>query len=327
LKILIADDDALSRRLLQTTLERAGYAVTSVDNGASAARLLCEKDGPRLALLDWIMPGLDGPTVVRTVREHREQPYVHMILLTSRQSKEDMVAGLESGADDYLTKPFNPQELKARLRTGERILLLEDRLVEAREEMRFKATHDSLTSLWNRGMIEELLHRELQRAQRDPYNGCVSLLLADVDHFKNVNDTYGHAAGDAVLREISARLLRSVRGYDAVSRYGGEEFLIVLAGCDEACVAARAENLRRRIETKPVLTEKGEVRVTINVGAVSSTHWPGADGEELIRHADAALYYAKGAGRNLVAIGDPSGAKTLEPANIRTRVVARTHRR
>ena len=327
MRILIADDDAISRRLLQTTLERAGYAVTSVDNGASAARLLCEKDGPRLALLDWTMPGLDGPTVVRTVREHREQPYVHMILLTSRQSKEDMVAGLESGADDYLIKPFHPQELKARLRTGERILSLEDRLVEAREDMRFKATHDSLTSLWNRGMIEELLHRELQRARRDPHHACVSLLLADVDHFKSINDTYGHAAGDAVLREIAARLLRSVRSYDMVSRYGGEEFLIVLAGCDEACIAARAESLRRRVEAKPVITEKGEIPVTISVGAVSSTQWPEADGEELIRQADAALYHAKREGRNLVATGDSSGPKTLERGNKKKRVVVRTDRR
>ena len=296
MRILIADDDQISLSLLQTTLERAGYDVAAVDNGNSAVRALCEKDGPRLALLDWIMPGLDGPTVVRTVRKHREQPYVHMILLTSRQSKEDIVAGLESGADDYLTKPFDPQELRARLRAGERILLLEDRLVEAREEMRFKATHDSLTSLWNRGMIEELLYREMQRAQRDPHHGNVSVVLADVDHFKKVNDTYGHAAGDAVLREVAARLLSSVRSYDAVSRYGGEEFLIVLSGCDAASVQARAEEIRRCIETKPVRTEEGEISITISLGVAISRDWGGADGEELIRQADAALYPATARG-------------------------------
>lgn len=311
MRILIADDDAVSRHLLQTTLERAGYAVTAVEDGAAAARALCEKDGPRLALLDWIMPGLDGPAVVRTVRKRREQPYVHMILVTSRHAKEDLIAGLESGADDYLTKPFDPQELKARLRTGERILSLEDRLVKAREEMRFKATHDSLTSLWNRGMIEELLYRELQRAQRDPKNSCVSLLLADVDHFKKVNDGYGHAAGDAVLREVASRLLGCVRSYDAVSRYGGEEFLIVLSGCDRGCAGSRASDIRRSIEKKSVQTEEGDIRVTISVGAAISTDWK-LGREELIRQADAALYHAKHAGRNHAVLSTPNGMKVLD---------------
>src|SRR5579862_6308596 len=170
-RVLIADDDRLSRRLLQTTLEKGGYEVVAVEDGISATRLLCQRNGPRLALLDWVMPGMDGLAVVRAVREQRDLPYVHMILLTSRQGKEDVIAGLESGADDYLTKPFHPPELRARLRTGERILLLEDRLVEAREEMRFKATHDALTSLWNRGMILDFLQREISRAARDRGNG------------------------------------------------------------------------------------------------------------------------------------------------------------
>src|SRR5690349_16463731 len=157
---IFADDDSLSRRMLKSTLERAGYDVISVEDGTAATEALCEPNGPRLALLDWMMPGVDGPGVVRMVRVRRGQQYVHMILLTSRQSKEDIVAGLDAGADDYLTKPFNPQELKARLRTGERILHLEDTLVEAREEMRYRATHDLLTGLWDRGVIMELLQRE-----------------------------------------------------------------------------------------------------------------------------------------------------------------------
>src|SRR6266568_401385 len=163
MRILIADDEVLSRRLLQKTLERAGYEVTALENGRLAAAQLCKRDGPRLALLVWMMPELDGPGVCREVRKRNEQSYVYMVLLTSKEAKEDVVAGLESGADDYLTKPFNAEELKARLRTGLRILNLEDRLVEAREEMRFKATHDGLTSLWNRGVILDLLGRELDR--------------------------------------------------------------------------------------------------------------------------------------------------------------------
>ena len=322
MKILIADDDAMSRRLLQSTLERAGYAVTAVDNGAAAARALCETHGPRLALLDWVMPGLDGPAVIRRVREHREQPYVHMILLTSKQSKKDIVEGLDSGADDYLTKPFDPQELKARLRTGERILMLEDRLVEAREEMRFRATHDALTSLWNRGMLEELLSRELARARRDEQRACLSLILGDIDHFKKVNDTWGHAAGDAVLREIAARFLASVRGYDTVSRYGGEEFLILLPGCDLACTGVRAEQIRMAIESRPVMTEKGAVPVTISLGVALSSHWQNLDGEGLIREADAALYHAKHAGRNCAVLATPSGMRILEKKEERERTTA-----
>src|SRR5438445_10860755 len=143
------------------------------------------------------MPELDGPGVCREVRKRKQQSYVYMVLLTSKESKEDVVAGLESGADDYLTKPFNAEELKARLRTGLRILELEDRLVEAREEMRFKATHDGLTSLWNRGVILDLLGRELARSRRERVS--TAILICDLDHFKNVNDTYGHRKSIAHL--------------------------------------------------------------------------------------------------------------------------------
>ncbi len=146
MKILIADDDALSRRLLEKTLERAGYVVTAVENGRQAVEQLVRQDAPRLALLDWMMPEIDGTGVCREVRRRRDHGYVYMVLLTSKESKEDIVTGLRSGADDYLTKPFNAEELKARLRTGRRILELEDRLVEAREQMRFKATHDHLSA-------------------------------------------------------------------------------------------------------------------------------------------------------------------------------------
>jgi diguanylate cyclase (GGDEF)-like protein len=244
-KILIADDDALSRRLLEKTLTLAGYEVTSVANGRQAVERLSEPDAPRLVLLDWMMPELDGPGVCQQVRKSRDHGYVYMILLTSRESKEDIVAGLESGADDYLIKPFDADELKARLRTGERILHLEDRLVEAREQMRFKATHDHLTTLWNRGVIMDLLGRELTRSQRE--NGCTAVLLGDVDHFKNTNDTHGHLVGDQVLREVARRLLLSVRSYDFVGRYGGEEFLVVLNNCRPDAAFARAEQIRKKL--------------------------------------------------------------------------------
>jgi PleD family two-component response regulator len=179
------------------TLERAGYEVLAIENGRLAVERLNHVDGPRLALLDWVMPELDGPAVCRPVRRHQEQQeraYVYMVLLTSKEWKEDIVTGLESGADDYLTKPFHVDELKARLRTGERILHLEGRFVEAREMMRFKATHDALTSIWNRGVMMDLLGRELARSQRE--TGCTIVLLADVDQFKSINDSHGHPVGD-----------------------------------------------------------------------------------------------------------------------------------
>ncbi|HVO56621.1 MAG TPA: diguanylate cyclase [Dongiaceae bacterium] len=310
-KVLIAEDDKISRRLLQNTLEKAGYEVTAVEDGGAAIRLLCQSDGPRLALLDWMMPGSDGPAVVRAVRAQESTPYVHMILLTSRQSKEDIIAGLEAGADDYLVKPFNPQELRARLRTGERILQLEDTLVEAREEMRFRATHDALTQLLNRGMIMDTLKRELVRARRDPSGKGVSLVLADVDHFKKVNDSYGHAAGDEVLRQVAHRLASSVRAYDAVSRYGGEEFLIVLPGCAAQMGVERAGQMRRLIAATPVLTENGPISVTMSLGVVGTIDWPELEAEQLIHQADLALYKAKELGRNRAVLALPQGLQDI----------------
>jgi two-component system, cell cycle response regulator len=312
LKILIADDEIISRRLLEKTLERAGYEVLAVENGRLAVEQLNRPDGPRLALLDWVMPELDGPGVCRAVRrqqDQQEQAYVYMVLLTSKESKEDIVTGLESGADDYLTKPFNADELKARLRTGERILLLEGRLVEAREMMRFKATHDALTSIWNRGVIMDLLGRELARSQRE--SGCTIVLLGDVDHFKLINDTHGHPIGDQVLTEIARRLLLSIRSYDFVGRYGGEEFLMVLNNCNPQSAEARAEEVRKVVNVRPIQTTIGELQVTMSFGVLLSHDWGRRPVEELLFEVDAALYAAKAAGRNCVRIARPN----VESAN------------
>jgi diguanylate cyclase (GGDEF)-like protein len=306
MKILIADDEVMSRRLLQKTMERAGYQVTAVENGRLAADELCKPDGPRLALLDWMMPELDGPGVCREVRKRKEHSYVYMVLLTSKEKKEDVVAGLKSGADDYLTKPFDAEELKARLRTGMRILDLEDRLVEAREEMRFQATHDALTSLWNRGMIMELLGRELARSTREGKSAAI--LVGDLDHFKQVNDTYGHLVGDEVLKETARRLLSSVRSYDFVGRWGGEEFLVVLNNCDPAFSLARSEEICKTIARKPVQTSGGPVPITMSLGLVLSHEWGSRSVVQLVHEADEALYAAKAAGRNCVRVAVPKTA-------------------
>jgi len=304
LKILIADDEALSRRLLERTLERAGYEVIAVENGKQALEQLYKLEGPRLALLDWVMPEFDGPAVCRAVRTRSEQAYIYMVLLTSKGSKEETVLGLESGADDYLTKPFNAEELRARLRVGERILLLEDRLVEARENMRFRATHDQLTSLLNRGAVMDLLARELNRSHREQKS--TAILLGDVDHFKHVNDTMGHVVGDEVLTEIANRLLGSVRSYDFVGRYGGEEFIVVLNNCDPNYALGRAEEIRKSVSNRPIHTAKGPLNLTMSLGVLLSGEWGLRPVEELLHEVDIALYEAKAAGRNCLRTSRPA---------------------
>jgi two-component system cell cycle response regulator len=322
LKILIADDEALSRRLLEKTLERAGYEVIAVENGKLALEQLYKLDGPRLALLDWVMPELDGPAVCRAIRTRSEQAYVYMVLLTSKGSKEETVLGLESGADDYLTKPFNAEELRARLRVGERILLLEDRLVEAREHMRFRATHDQLTSLLNRGAVMDLLTRELHRSHREQKSTVI--LLGDVDHFKRVNDTMGHIIGDEVLIEIANRLLGSVRSYDFVGRYGGEEFIVVLNNCDPNFALGRAEEIRKSISTRPIQTTKGLLNLTMSFGVLLSGEWGLRPVEEFLHDVDIALYEAKKAGRNCLRLARPPAKDELPPAPLPESVRLRT---
>jgi two-component system cell cycle response regulator len=307
MKILIAEDDAMSRRLLEKTLQREGYEVIAVSNGLLALQQLSLPDGPRLALLDWMMPEMDGPGVCLAVRQQHERKYVHIILITSRGSKQDVVEGLRAeglraGADDYLTKPWDPAELIARLRVGQRILQLEDRLVEARETMRFRATHDSLTSLFNRGVIVDLLARELTRTRRE--NGCTVVIMGDLDHFKDVNDRYGHMVGDEVLREIARRLLASVRSYDFVGRYGGEEFLVILNNCDSARAVTRAQEIRNKIASQPVKTERGPLPVTMSLGVLASRDWGLQLAEEILGKVDLALYQAKADGRNCVRLAE-----------------------
>ena len=296
MKILIADDESVSRRMLQALLVKWGYEVVSAEDGDGALANLKSADAPRMALLDWMMPGQNGVDVCRALRKLRPEPYTYILLLTAKDAKESVVEGLESGADDYLTKPFNPQELKARIRVGLRLLELEDNLVQAREAMRFKATHDTLTGVWNRGAILETLEREVWRSRRE--GTSVGVLIADLDHFKSVNDTYGHQAGDAVLREVTKRMQSDVRPYDAVGRYGGEEFLILLPGCNALVTREKAERLRETIFRTPVATTAGILKVTMSIGGAATSDWPQDAPNQILQMADLALYRAKEEGRN-----------------------------
>jgi two-component system cell cycle response regulator len=297
MKILIADDSLVSRHLLQTALQRWGYEVVVACDGEEAWGLLQQEDAPRLAVLDWMMPGMTGLEVCRLVRQKSREPYTYILLLTSKSLKEDLIEGMEAGADDYIVKPFDQHELQVRLRAGTRIVNLQAELLATREALREQATHDSLTKLWNRSSILDILARELERGMRE--HSPVGVVLTDLDHFKVINDTYGHLMGDAILREAARRMQSSIRPYDSIGRYGGEEFLIVLPGCDESATRAQAERMRLAVSGERMLVENARIAVTASFGATSAP-FAAATPEALIRIADEALYRAKREGRNCV---------------------------
>ncbi len=293
MKILIADDDEVSRCKLEALLSKWGYEVISVEDGTLAWEALQQENAPRLAILDWMMPGLDGSEICRQLRHSSKGAYVYVLLLTSKVGKEDIVAGMEAGADDYLSKPFDAQELKVRLRAGKRIIDLE-------EALRVQATHDALTGAWNHGAIIDMLQRELFRAERE--GTSTGTILVDLDYFKRVNDTYGHLIGDAVLQEAAQRMTCVLRRSDSLGRYGGEEFLVVLPGCEAADALALGERLRQCIACAPAATSMGEVSVTISLGVTTTGKGETMGVAAILQRADEALYRAKREGRNRVAV-------------------------
>ena len=298
--ILIADDDPVSRRILESWLQKWNYRVNAVANGLDAWNALRQDDSPQMAILDWEMPGLDGIEICRRLRAQEGGSYKYVLLLTAKGDKEDVVSGLEAGADDYLTKPFDANELRARVRVGNRILELQSALLKAYAEQQFEASHDRLTGLWNRGAILDLLARETLRGIR--VGETTAVIMADVDHFKRINDTHGHLVGDAVLCEVGRRMLDSIRNYDFAGRYGGEEFLIVLTKCSALDLMATAERVRSRVWETPIETEAGPLPVSISLGLASHNvaDLDSSKGQQLVRAADAALYKAKANGRNRV---------------------------
>lgn len=300
-KILIAEDDPISRRLLEVFLNRWGYDVAVAASGTEALDLLEQVDAPRLAVLDWMMPGLEGVQVCRKIRERKDRPYVYILLLSARAQKEDLLLGLESGADDYLTKPFDAPELRARLHVGQRILQLQDGLMVAGAELLFRATHDSLTGISNRGVILDILRREHSRQVRE--GGSFGIVLLDVDHFKSVNDTYGHLCGDTVLQEVVRRVTSTVRAYDTVGRYGGEEFLIVAPSSGAEGILRLSERVRLAIEATPIKVDAGEISVTVSLGLAVSSEAAPLDPKLMLSTADEALYRAKADGRNRSKMG------------------------
>jgi two-component system, cell cycle response regulator len=296
-KILIADDDAVSRVALRAALVSLGHQVVMVDDGIKAVEVLSAPDAPSLAILDWAMPGLDGLAVCRAIRLQSGR-YIYAILLTAYDAAADMIEALDAGADDFLTKPFKFGELRARLRAGERVIELQEHLLRSQEVLRYEASHDRLTGLWNRGWLLDELGRELRRNLRE--RAPLALVMADVDHFKRINDTHGHTVGDAVLRQIGQRIQSTLRVSDSVGRYGGEEFLLLLPRADINGGRDVAERVRSIVAGEPIVALSVTLNVTMSLGVACGE--PGAADETLIQSADQALYRAKANGRNRVEL-------------------------
>ncbi len=297
MRILIADDDFTSRTVLAGVLKKEGHQVEATVNGAEAWQALRQPGAPALAILDWTMPEMDGPEVVRRVRalENDRPPYI--LMLTTRGEKADIIAGLEAGANDYLAKPFDPGELRARIEVGRRMVEMQAALIASREILAHQASHDPLTGMLSRRAILEKLEEELARAGR--HGDLLAVGMCDIDHFKQVNDTYGHQTGDDVLCGLARILNESLRPYDSVGRVGGEEFLVI------APIKARADSgplfdrLCMRVAESKMTTRSGVLLVTVSIGVACATAGSTADG--ILEAADAALYRAKNEGRNRVA--------------------------
>lgn len=298
MKILIAEDDTTSRIILEKILSKWGYEVVSTSDGNDAWKQLQSEDTPSLVILDWMMPGIEGIEICRRIRENtkKDSPYTYVILLTAKESKKNIIKGMEAGADDYITKPFDPHELRVRLRAGQRILELQSELLAAKKELLVQSRTDPLTGVFNRRAILSQMEIEISRAKREKTK--ISLLMIDIDHFKKINDTYGHLVGDEVIKECVRRISDSIRIYDSIGRFGGEEFLVIMPGAEKADAFTIAQRIRSVIGGKDVIADGSGIPVTISQGVVTYTR--DTTSNDLIAMADEALYRAKENGRNRV---------------------------
>lgn len=298
--VLVVDDDAVTRAQLRFLLLRNGYDVTVASSGEEGWDKLQQRHFP-LVITDWSMPGMNGPDLCKLVREHLDDEYLYMILLTGMTEKQQVARGLEAGADDYITKPFDSGELLARLRVGRRILSLQRSMRETQLALHEMAHQDGLTKVMNRRAIDGHLQEAIGRLARATHPSTVALL--DIDFFKRVNDTYGHQAGDAVLQEVASRIRDILRRTDKIGRYGGEEFVAILEGADAADAAEVAERIRMAVQELPVDHGGQEISVTISIGLCAAPPGYTDSVARVVERADSALYDAKRSGRNRVVIG------------------------
>jgi two-component system, cell cycle response regulator len=295
MEILIVEDEPISRRLLEFTLHRWGYEVTATADGNEAWEVLQNPAPPSLVISDWMMPGMDGLELCHHIRSGERPGYTYLIILTARGQKADVIKGLEAGADDYLVKPFDQEELRCRIKIGERIINLEHRILQL-------ANTDALTGILNRRAFMEKMEIEVERAIRE--NSPLSLIIADLDHFKQINDRYGHQVGDQVLQQFTQVISALTRPYDFLGRYGGEEFSLGFPGVDDLNVRLATERMRQSVEALdiPTADPSQAIRITASFGAASLRRDSRETLSSLITRADNALYEAKRAGRNRVCL-------------------------
>ena len=298
MRIVIAEDSLVEMKSLTLALEKWGYEVVACTNGKEALQVLTQEDPPKLVLLDWKMPEINGLEVCQELRFQQTKDYLYIIILSSNTEQKDRIKGLQSGADDYIQKPIDLQELQLRLQAGRRILELQENLLEAQKALRIQATHDFLTGIHNRAAIMGILNQEINRTRR--CKNPVGVLMADIDTFKNINDTHGHPAGDAVIKEVANRIQDSLREYDHVGRFGGEEFLIVVPEIQHADLHALANRIRKAIADTPMDLPLLEITVTLSIGGALLNRSSSCTINELIAQSDEALYQAKEGGRNRV---------------------------
>jgi diguanylate cyclase (GGDEF)-like protein len=294
-KILIADDDPISRRLLEAALSEWGYDVLVTSEGSEAWEAIQQPEAPGLVISDWMMPHMDGLELCRKIRQMERTGYIYFIILTAKGRKEDLIESLEAGADDFLIKPFDREELKCRTRTGERIIEMEQRILKL-------AATDSLTGVLNRRAFFERMEQGINKSLRE--NTSFSLILTDIDYFKKVNDRYGHQTGDMVLQKFPEKLLNSSRPYDFAGRYGGDEFVICLPGVDISQSGSVVERMRSKVEEMRIMPPDGSksIRITASFGAASFLTNSKEKADFIINRADNALYKAKNDGRNRVCM-------------------------
>jgi diguanylate cyclase (GGDEF)-like protein len=321
-RILVVDDHEDNIELLRARLEAWGYEVEAATDGAQALESV-HANPPDLILLDVMMPSVDGNEVARRIKQNPALPFIPIIMQTALDSTESKVEGLEAGADDYITKPIEFAELKARLRSMLRIKRLQEeleererQLLEANERLRHMSRTDGLTGLENRRSIERQL--ELMMAHGERLDEPLSCLMADLDRFKSVNDEHGHHAGDAVLKQFAIILKRAAREIDVVGRYGGEEFIVLLPGTVVDDAATFAERVRKEVESHTFVFEGGTIRRTVSFGVAGWPHPRVSNCDRIVRSADDALYVAKETGRNRVVLFDSDEFNAHTSANERS---------
>jgi two-component system cell cycle response regulator len=295
MKILIAEDDFISSKALENNLKEWGYEVVSARDGNQAWELARVHD-IRLAILDWNMPGIDGIELSHKIRneyQKEDSKYIYIILLTGRGGQDDIIQGLSTGADDYMTKPYSFVELRYRVQNGERIIKNEDKRIRL-------ASLDNLTKLWNRNKIFDFLDTELKRGERE--NTPTGVVMIDIDHFKRINDRYGHLIGDEVLVEVADRLKNAIRPYDRIGRYGGDEILVVLPNCTTKEAKNIAKRLYDSVTKEKIPTVVGSLKINISIGGVSNEKFPQVSKMELIQASDTALLSAKKKGRDRIIL-------------------------